>query len=69
MKILPMCFFAYPSQPPDLDETIEHAIDEMNLAGTLQVYSWKHFSHPGSIILTEVCKGIDACNLFFCDLT
>lgn len=69
MSTIPMCFFAFPSHPLDLVETIEATINDMNTPRTIQVYSWRHFSTPGKIVLSEVCRGIDASNIFACDLT
>ena len=65
------CFFAYSASPEDLSETIDLAIDEINRVGKsfVNITGWKHLRPTGSLIINEVCKAIDECTIFVCDLT
>lgn len=65
------CFFAYPANPPALSEVIEKSIDEINNLGKdlINAHGWKTLGVSGKIIIQEVCKAIDDCDLFICDLT
>ena len=69
MTPLQSCFFVYPSRPPALVETIESAIGDIGASGLLRACSWKKYSDPGGLVLSEVCAGIDQCEIFVCDLT
>ena len=62
-------FFAYPSFPPSLSETIEEAIDQINKGQLVQVISWKNLGVNGKYIISEILKIIDECPIFMCDLT
>ncbi|NLV22413.1 MAG: hypothetical protein GXY49_10570, partial [Syntrophomonadaceae bacterium] len=62
-------FYAYPSEPLDVGEIIEDSIKQINDSNLAQIRSWKQLRIQGSIIITEICKEIDRCNTFCCDLT
>ncbi len=66
---LPTCFFAYPSKPDSLAETVELAINQINGTSTAQVVSWKNLTVGGKLVITEICKTITNCDVFLCDLT
>jgi len=65
------CFFAYSDQPPSVAESMDHAIGEMraNYSALVQVRSWRDLSVTGKLLLGEICRAIDNCDLFVCDLT
>ncbi len=66
---LPTCFFAYPSKPDSLAETVELAINQINGASTAKVISWKDIAVGGKLVIMEICKTINDCDVFLCDLT
>lgn len=69
MTKLPTCFFAYPSQPPLLAETIENGIKQINEGNVVVLESWKSASVSGKFVIQEICKRIDGHDFFACDIT
>lgn len=67
--MLQECFFAYSSQPASLSETIELAIEKINSEKKIAMKSWKSTSTTGKYIISEICREIDSCVVFACDLT
>lgn len=65
----PSVFYAYPSDPKDLGETIEKAGSDITKGGVVDVASWRALSVVGKVIIDEVLKAIDAADVFACDLT
>ena len=65
----PIGFFAYPSNPPSIGETITAAIRKLNDGQTVTIKSWEDCRTGGKIIIQEICREIDKCNLFCADLT
>jgi ABC-type transport system substrate-binding protein len=65
----PTGFFAYPSKPPSLPESIEEAIRRINETGKVDLVSWKNNNVGGKFLIDTVCKGITNNNIFICDLT
>ena len=63
------CFFAYPSSIPSHVEIIEEAIEEINNNKVVEVIGWKKVPTTGKFIIIEICKEIDSCSVFLCDLT
>ncbi len=63
------CFFAYPSQILSRVEIIEEAIEELNNGQVVEVIGWKKIPTTGKFIIIEICKEIDSCTVFLCDLT
>ena len=63
------CFFAYPSKPVALAETIETTIGNLNTTGYVYVESWKHLQVSGKIVIGEICKAINTAQLILCDVT
>lgn len=62
-------FFAYPSKPPRIGETIRGAIGDINNSGVIQLRSWEECKTGGKLIIQEICSEIDECDLFCADLT
>ena len=63
------CFFAYSSKTPSHVEIIEEAIKEINNSKIAEVIGWRKISTTGKYIIIEICKEINNCSLFLCDLT
>ena len=63
------CFVAYPSKPISLAETIEGAIKEIRGGQVVDIEGWKSKSVSGKFIMVEICKAIENCDIFICDLT
>ena len=63
------CFFAYSSKPPSHVEIIEEAIKEINNSKIAEVIGWRKISTTGKYIIIEICKKINSCSVFLCDLT
>lgn len=66
---IPKGFFAYPSQPLGLGETVRAAIDKINQGGSATVRPWEECRVGGKIIVAEICKEIDHADFFCADLT
>lgn len=62
-------FFAYPSGPADLNETIDSFISKANNSGIVNIISWKNLDINGTFIIDNILEEIDKCQLFLCDLT
>lgn len=63
------CFYAYPDSPKSLTDTIEIAIKRINEKKVVKMESWKSTSISGKFIISEICRKIDNCKIFCCDLT
>ena len=66
---LPKGFFAYPSAPPAIGETIQTAIENLNKTAGVTIQGWEKCSVSGKVIIEEICRVIDDANLFCADLT
>lgn len=66
---IPKAFFAYPSSPPILKESIQDAINELNTARHVNIQSWEKCNIGGKLIIDTICEEIDKAELFFADLT
>lgn len=62
-------FFAYPSYPLDLNETIENFIKITNESKIMEIKSWKDMSVNGNFIIDKILEEIDKADVFLCDLT
>lgn len=64
-------FFAYPSKPPALGETIEEAIKQINkqCAIYVKISSWVKLKNTGKIVISEICREINNSLLFMCDIS
>ena len=65
----PTGFFAYPSTPPLIGETIRAAIRKINPGRLIELMSWEDCRTGGKVIIQEICQEIDNCDLFCADLT
>jgi hypothetical protein len=65
----PSAFYAYPSRPDHLIETIELAIDEINSRGVCEIKDWRSLNVTGRLVINTILKQIKACDLFVADVT
>ena len=66
---LPGVFYAFPSGPQHLVETLEAAIQSISEEGVVAAKSWRSLSISGKVVITEILKAIDKASVFACDLT
>ena len=66
---VPKGFFAYPSTPTSIGETITTAIRKINGGQAVKLTPWEECRTGGKIIIEEICRVIDDCDLFCADLT
>ncbi len=62
-------FYAYPSQPQHIGETIEEAIAALAQTDLVDIRSWRSLSITGKLIIDEILQAIDQAAVFACDLT
>jgi hypothetical protein len=63
-------FFAYPSRPPGLVETIRNAIEMMNnQLPSVRCQSWEEARVAGKVVIQEITERIDAAQLVLADMT
>jgi len=65
----PIGFFAYPSTPPALGETIRTSVDAINNAGFAKVITWEDLNVSGRIIVNEILEAIDKSHFVCADLS
>jgi len=65
----PSIFYAFPSGPPDLVETINNAAAEITESGLADIRPWPTMSISGGVLLRRITESIDQANVFACDLT
>jgi hypothetical protein len=63
------CFVAYPSYPLSLAESVEDAIENISAGQTVYIKGWKSTNVAGKFIISAICKSIEICDIFICDLT
>jgi hypothetical protein len=69
LEDLVKCFFAYPSRPPSLPETIETAIDSINESQVCEATGWRELPIGGRLVIHRILKEIEASDVFVADLT
>lgn len=67
-------FYAYPSRPESMGETITNAVAELRGDRVvkdlhIRLRPWPDMRTSGKTIITEITKTIDRCAVFVCDLT
>ena len=67
-------FYAYPSRPESMGETINNAVAELRGDRVvkdlhIRLRPWPDMPTSGKKIVTEITKTIDRCAIFVCDLT
>ena len=63
------CFVAYPSAPASHAESIEHAIQEINNGGVVDIIGWKSLAVGGRVLIETICEQIRSRDLFIADVT
>jgi len=62
-------FFAYPSQPLSLSETIREAASKINKTHVAIVHPWERMAITGKNIIQEICREINRSEIFCADIT
>jgi hypothetical protein len=62
-------FFAYPSDPPSLGDTVRQGIARINRAADLTIAPWEDCKTGGKVILSAITQAIDSADLFCADIT
>ncbi len=62
-------FYAYPSTPEHVGETIEYAIKDINKRKVCRINSWRRMNVSGKIVINEILNRIDEADIVACDLT
>ena len=62
-------FFAYASNPAEIGQTIESAVQASNLGSDFCVNTWKSLDIPGHFIADKVFEGIDNCDFLIADIS
>lgn len=62
-------FYAYPSHPAHIAETVEEALSTINQTKRVKVISWASLRNTGKIIIREILREISKADIFMCDLT
>jgi hypothetical protein len=65
----PTGFFAYPSSPSSVPETIAAAVKGVNDTALARIKTWEQCRVGGNVIIAELCKEIGAADFFCADLT
>ncbi len=65
----PTAFYAFPSRPEHLVETIEIAIKQIVRRQICDIQSWRSLHIGGRIVINTILKHIQKANLFIADLT
>ncbi len=63
------CFWAYSNHPHKVKEDIDDAVKRINENGVISIKTWEMMSIDGNIIINEILKEIDDCDVFLCELT
>jgi hypothetical protein len=62
-------FFAYPSDPISLSETVKNAVLTINAQPSIHITPWEQARTGGKVVVTEICRLIDDSGVFLADLT
>ena len=67
-------FYAYPSNPPSIGETIENSLNKLRTNSTIKTnnvrfYPWTDLSTGGKRLVSNILKDIDRADVFASDLT
>ena len=61
-------FFAYPNQA-SISEAVAAFAKKINTSGIIEVKIWEEMKIGGKVLVPEICKEIDECDIFFADIT
>jgi len=62
-------FVCYPSEPPQLGQTIEAAASSLREIGALQIETWRQLDIPGRFLADSILKKIDSADFVIADIT
>lgn len=65
----PRAFFAYASRPSSIGESVRSACQELNRTSLVTARTWEEMHPVGQDLISEICREIDACDIFGVDLT
>ena len=65
----PTAFFAYPSHPFAQSEAIRKAAERINKLRVVEIQTWEDLRVSGKNIISEICRAINAAQIFCADLT
>ncbi len=66
---LPKGFVAYPSRPASIGEIFRRAADEITRTRRAELIGWEGLAVSGKLIIEEILRAIDDCQLLLADLT
>lgn len=66
---MPSGFFAYPSDPPGLGDTLREGITRINRAAGFSITPWEECKTGGKVILSAITQAVDSADLFCADIT
>ncbi len=62
-------FYAYPSTPSEVGDTIEAAVSEQNSKSENVIDTWRQLDIPGHFISQQVIEGIDESDFLVADIS
>lgn len=62
-------FYAYPSNPREVGDTVESAVSEHNSTSNHTIETWKQLDIPGHFISQQVVEGIDESDFLIADIS
>ena len=62
-------FFAYPSSPTTIGDTIELAVSRLKQHTKISIETWRALNVPGHFLSEKVNKAIEDCDFFVADIT
>ncbi len=66
---IPTAFFAYPSTPPLLTETLRSAVEQLNRTKVVEIRTWEELRVGGKAIIDTICHEVENRDLLLADLT
>lgn len=63
------CFWAYSNHPHKVKEDIDDVVKQINESGVISIKTWEMMGIDGNIIVNEILKEINACDVFLCELS
>lgn len=62
-------FFAYPSRPLSIQDTICNALRDINSTCVCHIKTWQECHVGGKVVIDVICRAIDEAQIFCADLT
>src|SRR5438105_264005 len=64
-----VAFVCYPSEPPQLGDTIEAATDQLREFSNIQIETWRQIDIPGRFLADGILRKIDTATFVVADIT